>query len=302
MNVYKIIKTDEDYVSDTDEQKIELTDLCENGTVNDCAICLEKNDLESIQLNCGCKNKFHSKCIESLNKSKINKCPICRKNINSKSYENYSNECGFMCKNLIGIFIIIHAISLFLNLGLLILMILHPSELKYCDNNYIKCEYLPIQGELYLNKINKKYNDFVVEYELTSSYNYTINSQIYRCEDIEIHKYNSYEEAFEVSRESIGVTKQIYYNRNTMEKCLLEYRWYNLDNFHFISLGLIILGLNLFLILTASLIGYLESSNTNLKSIKLFIGLVHTLGIASIQLLSILQLCLFYFILNYNLM
>ena len=58
--------------------------------INDCSICLEKNENSIIKLYCG--HVFHKECIESWIKNKSN-CPNCRMVI------NYCDKCNIFFQN-----------------------------------------------------------------------------------------------------------------------------------------------------------------------------------------------------------
>ena len=73
---------------------IELISNENEEEYDNCCICLEKNDENSIQLTCNCGNKFHVNCINKMKKYEINTCPICCKNITINT--NTTTICDFL--------------------------------------------------------------------------------------------------------------------------------------------------------------------------------------------------------------
>lgn len=284
---YELAKTDDESSFDIEKQNIELTNLSDDFNCSICSICLIKNDSNSICLECGCVNKFHIKCVEILKKNKINNCPICKNNIKTNNYMTNKNIESYRIFfnnifNLMSVFFIIT------NLTFFVVRVNDISKFKYCVINQKKCEYLPAIGELYNNKINKKLNNFKVEYELLSSYNYTLDSKIYTCKDLETHVYNSYNEILYASKESIGLTKKIYHNKNYLDKCSLNLEWYNCENIYSGYILLAIFGLYMSLIITTHIFDCLKSKNINNKYVNVIILSIYKLLHLNIVILSIL--------------
>lgn len=227
----------------------------DTNDISTCSICLEENDLNSIELCSRCKKKFHSKCIDDLKRYKIYKCPACTNNLIDTKKQN-KNSISYILNILINISFICFNCSIFSIIDILIF----PSNLKYCDNIYKMCEYNSTVGVLYSNKINTNYGDFTVKYELKSSYQYTIESLNYTCVDLETHEYNSYNDVLIVSNKSLGTKKNIYYNVNNLNKCTLEYNWYNPFKYYLNCLTFIILFGNVILCSIPSMIYYMMNS------------------------------------------
>lgn len=124
---------------------------------------------------------------------------------------------------------------------------LYPSTNKYCDNNYKKCEYFQANGILVSNVINEKYDNFNVQYLLSSSYNWTAGSSSYNlhnkknknknrygiCHDLETHIYDSHLLASTVKEKSIGDTKNIFVSYSISSDCKLKYKWYSPNKLYF---------------------------------------------------------------------
>lgn len=160
---------------------------------------------------------------------------------------NISNN--FIPTIIIRIFVSIYFIVLFFSLiTCFTLIMVDLQNFKYCANNHDNCEYLPTDGKLCSNKINIKYDNFETKYELVSSYNYTLDSIIHTCKDLETHVYYSYDEVLIASKKSIGYTKKIYYNKNYLNECVLYYEWYYSKYFYFAYIVFIFFGFNFLLI------------------------------------------------------
>ena len=131
----------------------------------------------------------------------------------------------------------------------MIVKLANPSEFKYCDNYYLKCEYVKTSGKLYYNKIEKSYSDFNIQYKLLSSYVYNIGELNHTCINLESHIYDTYNEAYDVSNESIGTTKNFYYSNNDFNDCKLHYELYDPRKFAIQYLMFAFFGLGTLLLL-----------------------------------------------------
>lgn len=244
-NNYKLLNQDDDLENNLEnnlendlscQNHIELSIKKSNNNKDDCSICLEPNDSTSVELECGCGNKFHINCAKILKKNKIKKCPICQKKINDFNERfNYHRESitKFIMFSFI-LLIIPYGISCFYTFVINpICYILIPTELTYCDNIYYKCEYYPARVILFNNTINEKFNDFEIEYELLSSYEYIDKKtkQNKTCINLESHKFTTYQKALEVSKKSIGMKKDIFIPLDNDKPCKLHYKFYNPKKF-----------------------------------------------------------------------
>jgi hypothetical protein len=234
-NKYKLLNQDDDLENNLEtSNQIELVNInSENIQTNQdiCSICLEQNGNTSIELKCKCGNKFHSNCVKELQKHNIKKCPLCKKNISGENIVeniNYIHGCFttilflFACVYMI-IIIQTYIINPFN-------YIFAPSELKYCDNLYNKCEYYPVKAFLFNNTINEQFNNFDIKYELVSSYKYIDydTKQNKTCINLESHEFVTYIEVLKVSKKSIGIEKNIYVPfDNNKKQCKLSYKFYN---------------------------------------------------------------------------
>jgi hypothetical protein len=273
INDYEILKTNngdlENNLDTLDSKNNELVNKETNFDQNICAICLEKNNIMSINLDCGCNNKLHQQCIKNLKKHNFKKCPICSKKISTSGEIN--ETYGEICRVLIGLlycnFIGISFIS-FILISVIhpITWIVKPSELNYCDNQYRTCEYYQVKASLFNNTINEKINNFDIEYELESSYKYIDGLENKTCMSLEIHKFQSYYEVLTISKNSIGIEKIIYVPFDTKKKCKLHYKYYNPIKFILNVLVLIHIILYLPIIITSYLLNTLRNRYLNLLS------------------------------------
>lgn len=231
INKYQLLKNDDDLESNFElSNQIELICTDEKKTQDCCSICLEANNNTSIELECGCRNKFHSNCIKELKKHNIKKCPLCQKNINN---ENDNEISDFFVGILVSIclLIIFAYVVTFFSIFFInpIKYIIAPSETKYCDNIYYQCEYYPVKAVLINNTINENFYDFNIKYQLSSSYkyyNYKTN-QSETCTNLESHEFITYPEADKVSKKSIGIEKNIFVPFDKKKSCKLHYKFYN---------------------------------------------------------------------------
>jgi hypothetical protein len=193
---------------------------------------LENNDDISVKLKCRCGTKIHSKCFEEMKKNKMSKCPMCSDIVIKNHKPDVSKNFIFA---IIMIIIVPIYIPYILNMVYCIgSIIFYPSTIKYCDNNHKMCEYFPTDGILTINTIEEKYNNFDINYYLSSSYNWTINDfggGI--CYDLETHIYDSYETASIIKEKSIGETKSIFVSHSNPKNCKLDYKWYNPNKYYF---------------------------------------------------------------------
>lgn len=323
INNYKILESDENNIDDIELcnidtfQENELTNTNQNSYRENCSICLEKNDNTSVKLNCGCKNKFHSKCIEQLNNhNHLNKCPVCRKQIKNKIKENdVRYKIFYECKQiflilLFAIFIMIYMSTLLLSLIIEPIMLIDDSikGLNYCDNYYKKCDYYQAKGILINNTIIQKIeiHNFDLNYELLSSYQYfdTNNNQTFICKNVESHKFITYDEAKIISKKTIGLEKNIFVpfvnnGKNiNIDNCKLNYILYDPYNLKLnisVILNLIWIVPTIFILYVLYILEHDDRQNIN-KYLKFTIKLF---GILIIIIHIILQLLyLYYFIVS----
>jgi hypothetical protein len=238
----------ENYLDGLDEKELLFNKVYLNNFKKEdnlCCICLEFNNSQSRILNCGCSNRFHQECIKQLKKKKINNCPLCRKEIKSYKTVNYKNLCySFIILSII-IFLITPWILIFLTTTIVnpMIFILFPSELKYCDNYYLKCEYLPIKGILINNTINAintfdiiskiKKENYNTNYEIVSLYKYIEheNNKSETCINFSTNKFKNYKVAIDYYKNSIGKEINIYISKTNKKYCKLNYKFYNKKKF-----------------------------------------------------------------------
>ena len=236
INNYELVKTydnklvkiyDNDLENNLDTKS--NLDTKNNIDQDNCSICLEKNNNTSIKLECGCNNKYHIKCINELKKHKFKKCPLCLKKISTNEV-NEENDNIFIVFLKFILFILgcIYIINWF-SISIIhpLSYIFNPSELKYCDNLYKKCEYYPVKAILFNNTINEKFNNFDIKYELKSSYEYYNGFENNICVDLELHEFKTYQEVLILSKKSIGIEKYIYVRFDEKNNCKLHYKFYN---------------------------------------------------------------------------
>ena len=94
---YKLLNQSDDLEGNYDtSNQIELVNKIQSNdnkiNSDNCSICLELNNNTSIELKCGCGNKFHLECIDELEKHNIKKCPLCKKNIEYNKYNKYNHN------------------------------------------------------------------------------------------------------------------------------------------------------------------------------------------------------------------
>lgn len=220
-------------VYDPLNDQINEVDMTNNINISDCCICLNPNDTTSIQLDCGCNNKFHFNCVKEIKKNNTSKCPICRKNI----LADVKNNDVLLCVNcvirfILVLFILILLFTTYIGFIFIFRLIVHPSEFKYCDNHIKPCDYHKTVGTLYSNKIITKYDNFMVHYKLESSYNYNIGKLNYNCTNTQYKTYSSYDEIVVVSEKSLNSKNEIYYNIKNKNICKSKYKWYNPSYFN----------------------------------------------------------------------
>lgn len=260
-NNYKLLSQDDDLENNLDtSNQIELINYelinCEkvnntNENKDYCSICLEMNNNTSIELKCKCGNKFHSNCVKNLKKHNIKICPLCKKNIydtanynTDNNYNDLINGIEVFIKIIFFLFVGIYFFS-FMIIFIInpVKYIIFPSELKYCDNIYYKCEYYHTRAILKNNTINELYRDFNIKYQLLSSYEYFDykTKKNTTCVNLESHEFIGLQEALKISQKSIGTEKDIFvpFNNNTNKSCKLSYKFY--DSIKFILNALTLL-------------------------------------------------------------
>lgn len=216
---------------------------------NLCSICLEKNDFSSEKLTCGCVNKFHKKCVGELKKNNINKCPICRRQLNEithnpihtfeyerdynehdeyaeyAEYTEYNQDNEFINNHDYIITILKSTIQIvsMLFMCFVALTLTYHEHLKHmsintrenlCDNTFKKCSIYHTTGFL----LNYTINNQSSNYNFTHKNEYIVN-QYYHYKDIfgknktcSVSKfYDSYLDLNQVLvAYPIGSTKNIY--------------------------------------------------------------------------------------------
>ena len=161
-----------------------------------------------------------------------------------KSHQNIENlkfiKPAFKIRNALNLFfgfLIIILISIYVPVFYSIILyhplsfVLFPSELKYCDNKYMRCKYYQVKAILFNNTINEKFNNFNIKYELESSYRYIDGFENKTCVNLESHEFLTYQEVLTVSKKSIGIEKNIYIPFNNKNNCKLHYKFYNPKKF-----------------------------------------------------------------------
>ena len=214
------------------------------------------------------ENNIDSNSIKSNQIEMVEIIPTTESNNSSKnnSNENNSNENNSIKNDLINHIIpcilsmmcIIMMFGIFISVIVILDVIFKPSNLNYCDNNYKKCEYYQTDGLLVNNSLIEKYYNFNIEYVLVSSYEYIPYSHNYNhrnnfsyeyiCKNMEIHKFDSFDEAYKVSDKSLGTVKKIFvpYD-NKITKCLTTFHFYNprrfkLNIFAFVNIFILTFG------------------------------------------------------------
>jgi hypothetical protein len=203
------------------EIKNNFSELTNQGTI--CCICLENNDLTSIQLNCRCKAIMHKKCIEEMRKNNIKKCPLCSDTVEAKKLSK--SIIYILSKLVLTLFMVIMLFTYLVNiLYILPSVIFFPSIFKYCDNIYNKCEYYKVNGILINNTISIEVKNFIPEYNLISTYKYNKNET---CINMDYHKYTSYKQIQIVKEKTININKDIFVSYLDKSKCVDNYKYYN---------------------------------------------------------------------------
>lgn len=266
-------------------QNISNSELTNTTTI--CCICLENNDLSSTQLNCRCKARLHIKCIEEMRKNKIKKCPLCSDTIVSKK--------SIKLNNFIIIIIIILFFTFIVELFLIMNLIFYPSERKYCDNVYRKCEFYKVNGILINNTMSIDVKNFIPEYKLISTYEYGENEN---CINMDYHIYTSYEDIRTVKEKTSNINTDIFVSYLDKSKCKYNYRYYNPIMFYTRLFSIIHLIVMIVCCLFTSATKYMSDNNYNINFITLLdiFGFVSYIGLVMSTFIS------FYYILisSYN--
>lgn len=260
------IETEQEQI-DIEAQNI-LEDKQTTSTIT-CCICLENNDKTSIKLKCRCGTKIHSACIEEMKKNNITKCPMCSDTIMKKVQKEQS-----IIKQIINFIISIFIITSFFTYIVEIFYILpnvifFPSERKYCDNVYQKCEYFQVSGILINNTIDVRINDFIPQYNLISTYQYENRGLNKTCVGEDYHTYSSYEDVVIVEKLIINTDKKIFVSNSDNSSCKDKYKYYNTQMIYSQILGTV----NLFFLILMGLFGELykclKNNNTNIIILNL---------------------------------
>ena len=136
---YELISSEDNETKNNKSNEIELSNIndCERGEYNDdCSVCLKINDETSQELSCGCKKKFHIKCINKLKRHNTEKCPLCKSSVRlSNDTPNTPCDCcfGFF---MVGIILIFFAslFSLIYGVGSIMTYYNNDSPFNFCDN------------------------------------------------------------------------------------------------------------------------------------------------------------------------
>lgn len=280
-NRYRLLSTQD---NDIESKQIELTDQSNNFEnysthTQSCSICLEELDNSCLKLDCGCKNKFHAKCIDEIKKNKINKCPLCKNKIFKDNNNSVENNKLKLLEFVILVFFSIYLYTIIYCIISSMSLIMYPSELKYCDNHYKKCEYYQTSGILINNTIVEEFTNFDITYKLSSSFEYKLihENTTKICNELETHYYDTYDSIVKISQKSIGMEKQIFVPYDTKKECRLTYKFYNpkrfIDNLFVVIFvcGIIMLTPSVFVLTYLS--ENPNSVNTNIKKILKFMSL-----------------------------
>lgn len=273
---------------------VEISSTSSTSSPEICSICLDTNNEHSMKLNCGCKSKFHKSCIRDLKIHNITQCPLCKRNAftttstsrsisrsTSRSTSDMDIEDSPIFIVILTLVVTFFAFTWIASIIITTITIFNPSEFKYCDDYYKKCDYYQTTGILINNTIKEKINSaFDIKYELHSSYQYTelkpmeqnkpmeqiemilINKT---CLNLEFHEYDSSEEANKVSKKSIGLMKQFYipYDTTIDTNCRLNYKWYSPKNFTLNVTSLFNVVLGIIINITCGTFSYLETNLDN---------------------------------------
>ena len=309
---YELVSMNEDdneYKSENDIEKNISNENTNSDSINTCVICLEENNNTSIA--CKCKNKFHSKCIDDMIKNNIVNCPLCKKKINksipqaintnqinNSSQVNNSlreDKCLFnilypifvVSVNVIGIVLCFTYIISIANVFMTFL--LFPSDLKYCDNVYKKCEYFSAHGILINNTISERIEDFELRYTLESTFKFQMQEINLTgiCSNLDHHEYKSYSDALLMSSKTIGLEEKIFVSHD-YTKCKLNYRYYNPKMFAITYLSV----LNLILTSLAMLCCLIISFGLDEYSLELHTWMYRIKAISRIFLMIIIFISL----------
>lgn len=270
------IETEQEQI-DIEAQNI-LEDKPTTSTIT-CCICLENNDETSVKLKCRCGIKIHSKCFDEMKKNKIIKCPMCSDIVMKKVQKEQS-----IIKEIIDFIIAICMITTFFTYFVELLYILpnvifFPSERKYCDNVYRKCEYFQVSGILINNTIDVRINDFIPQYNLISIYQYENGGLNKTCVSEDFHTYSSYEDVLIVEKLTINTDKKIFVSNSDNSSCKDKYKYYNTQMIYSQILGTV----NLFFFILMGLFGELcervKNNSTNIIIFNLCLMFVRIISI-----------------------
>ena len=244
-----------------------------------CCICLENNDETSIKLKCRCGTKIHLKCIEEMKKNNITKCPMCS-DIVIKKVQKEQSIIKKIINFIIAIFIITSFFTYIVELFYILpSVIFFPSERKYCDNVYRKCEYFQVSGIIINNTINVKINDFIPQYNLISTYQYENRGLNKTCVSEDFHTYSSYEDAQIVKKLTINTDKKIFVLNSDNLLCKDKYRYYNTEMIYSQILGTIYLFFLIMMCLFGKLYKHVKNNNTNIIILNLCLIFVRIISI-----------------------
>lgn len=182
------------------------------------------------------------------------------------------------------------SILLYPVLGLMFLLesMVYPSIYKYCDDYFIKCDYHEVVGTLVSNTITKIISNNLVNYELSSSFDYTLENSLYTCEDLVTNIYSNLTETEIISQTNIGSSKKFYVSYHDHHKCALDYKWHNKVYSHTVLL---------FTASIISLIVFLWFGNSCICGKNKFIGFIIVSPIGIFSLITIAMFDYYYLVL-----
>jgi len=163
--------------------------------------------------------------------NKTVKCPICS-DIVIKYNPNYYLKESTILLSIVFLFPF-YSFYICNMINVLANIVFYPSFTQYCDNNYKMCKYFPVDGILVSNTIKEKYENFNINYYVSSSYNWISNYKNGICYNVETHIYDSYDTALAIKEKSIGEIKNIYVSHSNPTNCIVKYKWYNQHKYNF---------------------------------------------------------------------
>lgn len=190
--------------------KYDLISTNDIDNINDkCYICDKKNNSKSITLSCGCGNRYHSKCAGD-----ILKCPKCNKIFIEKYCFIFF---AFILSLFLTFVIMIILISFFINFVIFPIKLLIRTD--YCDDNFVNCPYYETTGLITNSTIieNVNLNNFVINYNVLSTYSYNTNKTCVLYND---YNFISYIDAQHIATKTIGMVNEIFVSYADSTKCV----------------------------------------------------------------------------------